>query len=66
MEHDSTTQIIKRRIRHLKTTTCGIVTLLAPIAMVIWPDHAMVFAGIVSAVTGAGLISAADAKPQKE
>ncbi len=63
---DSTTVIIRRRIRHFKTTTCGIVTFLAPIAMAIWPKHAMIFAGIASAVTGAGLISAADAKPAVE
>jgi hypothetical protein len=66
MEHDSTTQIIKRRIRHLKTTTCGIIAFAAPLAMVIWPKHAIIFSGLLSVATGAGLISAADAKPQKE
>jgi hypothetical protein len=61
--HDSTTMIIRRRIRNWKTTICGIVTILAPIAVLIWPQHAVIFTTVISAFTGAGLISAADAKP---
>jgi hypothetical protein len=63
MDDSTTTQIIRRRIRHWKTTICGIVTIVAPIAVLIWPQHALLFSSIISAVTGAGLISAADAKP---
>ena len=63
VEHDSTTIIIRRRLRHAKTTICGIVTMITPFAILIWPQHALLFSSIMSVAAGAGLVSAADAKP---
>ena len=56
-----TTQIIRRRIRHWRTSLAGVAILAAPIALAIWPEQAPVIHRIVDALIGLGLISAADA-----
>ena len=62
----STTILIRRRIRHWKTTAAGVATLLGPIALSLWPEHSTAITNAVFAITGAGLISAADSdKPPR-
>lgn len=56
-----TTELIRKRIRHTKTTLAGIATILGPIAATLWPEHAGKIMLATSALTGAGLIAAADA-----
>ena len=57
---DSTTTIIRRRIRHWKTTIAGVAVLISPIVCGLWPQHAATITQIVLGLTGAGLIAAAD------
>ena len=57
---DSTTMILRRRIRHWKTTFAGVAVLFSPILCAVWPQHAAVITQIVLGLTGAGLIAAAD------
>lgn len=61
MPEESTTQIIRKRIRHTKTTLAGIATIVGPVAVAIWPQHAGTITTVASVLTGLGLISAADA-----
>lgn len=61
MSEGGTTEIIRRRIRHWKTTLAGIATIASPILVGIWPQHATTIVTACSALTGAGLIAAADA-----
>ncbi len=60
-----TTEIIHRRIRHWKTTAAGVAAIVAPIAASIWPEHAIKILSAASALSGAGLLAAADAKKEK-
>jgi len=60
--NENTAQFIRRRVTNWKTTLAGLGTILCPIAIAIWPEHATHIAGIQSALTGMGLIAAADAK----
>lgn len=66
MPEPSTTEIIRRRIRHTKTTLAGLATILGPIAATVWPEHAGKIMLATSALTGAGLIAAADASQVKK
>ena len=59
-----TTEIIRRRIHHWKTTVIGVVMILAPVALVVWPEHTAVIQQVIIALTGAGFIAAADARKQ--
>jgi hypothetical protein len=61
-----TTEIIRRRVRHWKTTITGIALAAAPVAMSVWPEQSGLIAKIVAGLAGAGFILAADAKPQTE
>lgn len=61
-----TTEIIRKRIRHTKTTLAGIATILGPVAVALWPAHAGTITAITSALTGMGLIAAADASALKK
>lgn len=55
-----TTRIIKRRIRHIKTTVAGIATILGPILAAFFPEYAGKILIATSTLTGAGLLAAAD------
>jgi hypothetical protein len=59
---DSTTVIIRRRLRHWRTTLAGVVGMLGPIAALIWPEYALKILSISSAINGAGLVAAPDSK----
>jgi hypothetical protein len=63
---ESTTQFIRRRIRHWKTTAAGIAIILCPIVTILWPEFADKVVAIQSLLTGGALIAAADAKPGAE
>lgn len=43
-----------------KTTTAGIVALLAVLVKYYWPEHSSMFAEIIAVATAAGLIAARD------
>lgn len=62
MNESSTTEIIRRRVRHWKTTIAGIATILGPILIAFFPEHAQAISMSASSLTGIGLIAAADAK----
>jgi peptidoglycan/LPS O-acetylase OafA/YrhL len=65
MNQGHTTEIIRRRIRHWRTTLAGLACLLAPLAVAVWPQHADRIYAAAAALGGAGLIAAADAKKEK-
>jgi hypothetical protein len=66
MSSDNTTEFIRRRIRHWKTTLAGIGGMLCPIAAIIWPHYADKILSISCLLSGWGLTLAADAsKVQK-
>ena len=57
-----TTELIRRRIHHWKTTVVGVAMILAPVAIAIWPQHSAAIQQAMIALTGAGFIAAADAR----
>ncbi len=58
-----TTVLIQKRIRHWKTTAAGIAGIVCPIiALFCPPDIALKILSASAALSGAGLIAAADAK----
>lgn len=57
-----TTTIIRKRIRHWKTTVAGVACFLAPVAAIIWPEYAAKINSVAMLLAGAGFIAAADAK----
>jgi len=57
-----TTIMIKRRIRHWKTTVAGVLAFLAPVACIIWPEYAGKIRDAALMIAGGGLIAAPDAK----
>jgi hypothetical protein len=59
-----TTEIIQKRIRHWKTTLVGVASLVAPIALSIWPQHSQQIIAAMMAINGVGFMAAADAKPK--
>lgn len=61
MSDSSTTLILRRRIRHWKTTAAGVATILAPVLAILFPEAAVKIMLVSSALTGAGLMAAADA-----
>ena len=63
---EGTTEIIRRRIRHWKTTVAGIATIASPVLVSIWPEHASTITAACAGLTGAGLIAAADASTIRE
>lgn len=64
MDSDSTTQIIQRRIRHVKTTAAGIATMVCPLAALFAPpEWAAKLNSVALVLCGSGLLAAADAKP---
>lgn len=60
MSESNTTRVIRRRIRHWKTTLTGIGLLFSPIISAIWPDAAPVVDKVTGVLIGAGFVSAAD------
>jgi hypothetical protein len=61
-----TTEIIRRRIHHWKTTLAGIASILCPIiALFVPPEYSVKVLAAASMLSGAGLIAAADAGKQK-
>lgn len=62
MKHteEGTTQLIRRRIRHWKTTITGVALIVSPVAYAIWPEHSATITKAIGALTGAGFIAAAD------
>jgi hypothetical protein len=61
-----TTEIIRRRVRHWKTTLAGVALMSAPVAVAIWPEHTALIQNIVAGLAGAGLMAAADASPKTD
>lgn len=61
MNAGSTTLLIRRRIRHWKTTLAGLATIATPILVILFPEQAAKITLIGSTFTGWGLISASDA-----
>jgi len=59
---ESTTLLIRRRLHHWRTTVAGIVTILAPVALILWPEHAVKITAAAFAFCGGGLTAAADSK----
>lgn len=55
-----TTMIIRRRLKHWKTSITGIALMLSPVAYAIWPNHGEIITKVVLSLTGAGFIAAAD------
>lgn len=63
---ESTTQFIRRRVRHWKTTLAGVAQIVCPIAIIFWPQEAQKIATLQGIVAGWGFICAADAQPAAE
>ena len=60
-----TTEIIRRRIQHWKTTIAGIAGIVCPIiALFVPPEYSIKVLAAGAVLSGAGLIAAADAKPK--
>jgi len=60
-----TTELIHRRLRHWKTTLAGVASIVCPIiSLFVTPELAVKVLAITGALTGTGLIFAADGKPK--
>lgn len=58
----STTQFIRRRVHHWRTTLAGIASIVCPVAaLFLEPDLAVKVLSVSAVLSGAGLIAAADA-----
>jgi len=64
MSANSTSMLIRRRIQHWKTSLAGISAIVCPlVSLFLPPEWAMKVLAVAAVLSGAGLISAADAKP---
>jgi len=62
MSHDSTTMMIRRRVRNWKTTVSGIAAIVCPvISLFLPPEWAAKLLAASGILAGSGLITAADA-----
>ena len=60
MSSGNTTEFVRRRIRHWKTTVAGVGAMVCPILAILIPSHADKIGMISSLFAGWGLMSAAD------
>ncbi len=60
-KESSTTMMARRRLKNWKTTICGIALIISPIAIALWPRHALTISAVTTALTGGGFMAAADA-----
>ena len=60
MNDSHTTEFIRRRVRHWKTTIAGVGSIVCPILSIVFPSLAQKFALIASLFAGWGFITAAD------
>lgn len=62
MSDGNTTEFIRRRIRHWRTTLAGIACIVGPIIAVIYPEYAVKILTITLGLSGAGHLAGADGK----
>jgi len=60
MPESSTTEFIRRRIYHWKTTAAGIAGILGPIAAILFPEYSTKINAATMMLLGAGSVAAAD------
>jgi hypothetical protein len=60
MSDGHTTEFLRRRVWHWKTTIAGVGSIVCPIAAILWPQYAQKILLISSLFSGWGFITAAD------
>lgn len=60
MSEGNTTEFIRRRIKHWKTTAAGIGSMVCPFVGIIWPEYSQKILMISALLSGWGLCVAAD------